>query len=335
MEGRPRPYDPAMAQTVPGDSQPLIIVPVYNDWSSLLQLAMEISALPGPRPRLILVDDGSTQSGPDIQSLERTGLAGDILRLRRNFGHQQAIAVGLYHAVARGGGNPMVIMDGDGEDRPENVTRLLARLAERPQSIVVAERARRHAPIGFRLFYRLYGSIFRLLTGQRLGYGNFCALGLAPARRLTRMHELNLHLAATVLRSRMPIERLPIDRGARYDGRSKMNFVDLTSHGLRSIAVFGETVLTRIVIGSFWLALFGALVVFVVFTMKLLGIASPGWATTVAGAVLVIVAQIAMTGLLGLFVVLRGQRIAALYPQAAAAALIERIDNFGGQSAPA
>ena len=324
-----------MAATTTGDSQPSIIVPVYNDWRSLLQLAKEISAQPGPRPRLILVDDGSTESGPDNQALERTGLSGDILRLRRNFGHQQAIAVGLYHAVARGANGPIVIMDGDGEDRPENVGRLLVRQVDHPESVVVAERARRHAPFGFRLFYRLYGSVFRLLTGQRLGFGNFCALGLEPARRLVRMHELNLHLAATVLRSRMPIERISIDRGARYDGRSKMNFVDLTSHGLRSIAVFGETVLTRIVIGAFWLALFGALVLLTVFTMKLLGIASPGWATTVSGAVLVIVAQIAMTGLLGLFVVLRGQRIAALYPQAAAAALIERIDSFGGEDAPA
>ena len=68
------------------------------------------------------------------------------------------------------------------------------------------------------------------------------------------MPELNLHLAATVLRSGLGLHRLPIDRGPRYDGRSKMSFVDLTSHGLRSIAVFGETVLTRIVIAAFLLA---------------------------------------------------------------------------------
>ncbi len=221
-------------------------------------------------------------------------------------------------------------MDGDGEDRPQDIAPLLAALAVRPSAIVVAERARRHAPLGFRLFYRLYGASFRALTGGHLGFGNFCALMPGTAGRLSQIPELNLHLAATVLRSGLPIERLTIDRGPRYDGRSKMNFVALTSHGLRSIAVFGETVLTRIVIAAFVMAAFGALGLAIVFAMKLLGIASPGWATSVAGVILVIVAQIAMTGLLGLFVILRGQRPDAADAPRRAEALIERIDKLGG-----
>jgi hypothetical protein len=220
-------------------------------------------------------------------------------------------------------------MDGDGEDRPEDVARLLSELAKRPDSIVVAERARRHAPLGFRLFYRLYGATFRALTGQHLGFGNFCALMPATARRLIQMPELNLHLAAAILRSGLPIGRLTIDRGKRYDGRSKMNFVALTGHGLRSIAVFGETVLTRIVIAAFLLAALGALVLAVVFAMKLLAIASPGWTTTVTGVILIVVAQIAMTGLLGLFIILRGQRPEPLDAQLAAQALVDSIDGFG------
>jgi hypothetical protein len=140
-----------------------------------------------------------------------------------------------------------------------------------------------------------------------------------------------LHLAAAILRSGLPIERLTIDRGKRYDGRSKMNFVALTGHGLRSIAVFGETVLTRIVIAAFLLAALGALVLAIVFAMKLLAIASPGWTTTVTGVILIVVAQIAMTGLLGLFIILRGQRPEPLDAQPAAQALIDRIDRFGAE----
>jgi polyisoprenyl-phosphate glycosyltransferase len=309
---------------------PVIVVPVYNDWPSLHRLTQAIAGLSGPRPFLILVDDGSSETGPDIEALAGLGIAGEILRLRRNVGHQQAIAVGLCRAIARSVDAPIVVMDGDGEDKPQDIAPLLAALAARPTAIVVAERARRHAPLGFRLFYRLYGATFRALTGGHLGFGNFCALMPASARRLSQIPELNLHLAATVLRSGLRIERLTIDRGPRYDGRSKMNFVALTSHGLRSIAVFGETVLTRIVIAAFVMAAFGALGLGVVFAMKLLGIASPGWATSVAGVILVIVAQIAMTGLLGLFVILRGQRPDAADTPRGAEALIERIDKLGG-----
>ena len=124
------------------------------------------------QPRLIVVDDGSSDPGPGAAALGRTGLAGELLRLRRNTGHQSAIAAGLSHAVAENGEAAIVVMDGDGEDRPEDVARLLAALP--PQradgghggGIAVAERARRHAPLGFRLFYRLYGATFRALTGR-------------------------------------------------------------------------------------------------------------------------------------------------------------------------
>jgi glycosyltransferase involved in cell wall biosynthesis len=320
-----------MGDLIKSGRRPVIVVPVYNDWTSLQRLAEALAGPGGVQPRLIVVDDGSSEAGPGPAALARTGLSGELLRLRRNTGHQSAIAAGICHAVAENGESPIIVMDGDGEDRPEDVARLLAALPQGTDgpAIAVAERARRHAPLGFRLFYRLYGATFRALTGRHLGFGNFCALSPAAARRLSRVPELNLHLAATVLRSGLALHRLPIDRGPRYDGRSKMSFVDLTSHGLRSIAVFGETVLTRIVIAAFLLAALGALILAIVLVVKLIGYASPGWATTVAGVILIVVAQIAMTGLLGLFVILRGQRPDLSDGESAARSLIDRIEPFG------
>jgi polyisoprenyl-phosphate glycosyltransferase len=304
-----------------------IVVPIYNDWRSFYKLAEALRNLDLPKPWLIVVDDGSSENGPDLALLTRSGLSGEVLRLRRNIGYQVAIAVGLCRAVSGASDRPIVVMDGDGEDRPGDVGTLLAALSQSP--VAVAERARRHASLGFRIFYRLYGTAFRTLTGRYLGFGNFCALSASALRRLIGMPELTLHVAATILRSGLTIQRLPIDRGPRYDGQSKMNFVDLTSHGLRSVAVFGETVLTRIVIAAFLLAAAGALVLAPVLIVKLLGFASPGWATTVAGVVIIIVAQIAMTGLLGLFVILRGQRVDQPDNQSVARSLIDRIERFG------
>ena len=310
-----------------------LVVPVFNDWTALQTLLADLAAAmaSGAAPRLIIVDDGSSEPGPDMTSLTRTGLGGEILHLQRNLGHQGAIAVGLCHAVARDDGI-LAVMDGDGEDRPEDLPRLVAALAGHPQGIVVAERARRHAPLGFRIFYRLYRLLFWLLTGETLGFGNFCVLGPAAAERIVHMPELTIHLAATLLSSRLPIRRLSIDRGPRYDGRSKMSFVALTSHGLRSIAVFGEAALTRIVIGAFCLAGLGALVLLIVFVMKLLGLASPGWTTTVAGAVLGLVVQTVVVSLLGLLVVIRGRRAETQDPVALAKGMIRSIERFGPKS---
>lgn len=313
------------------DPPPTVVVPVFNDWAALQPLVAGLAAATagGPRPRLVIVDDGSSEQGPDLAALADTGLAGEILRLNRNLGHQGAIAVGICHAVAKEEGGVIAVMDGDGEDRPEDLPRLLAVLNGEAAGIVVAERARRHVPLGFRVFYRLYSIAFRLLTGAHLGFGNFCALGPAAARRIAHMPEVTIHLAATLLLSRLGIRRLSMDRGARYDGRSKMSFVALTGHGLRSIAVFGETVLTRIVIAAVWLAGLGALTLLIVFLMKLLGLASPGWTTTVAGVVLGLVAQTVVASLLGLFVIMRGRRAEAQEPAVLAKAMIRRIEPFG------
>ena len=131
------------------DPPPAIVVPVFNDWAALQPLVAGITAASsgGRLPRLVIVDDGSSQPGPDLAALAATGASGEILRLNRNLGHQGAIAVGLCHVVARDDGGVVAIMDGDGEDRPEDLPRLLAALGGNPAAIVVAERARRQAPL--------------------------------------------------------------------------------------------------------------------------------------------------------------------------------------------
>src|ERR1019366_7970256 len=111
--GRRRIMIAAMGEPERLERRPAIIVPVLNDWSSLQRLAQSFSGISSARPWLIVVDDGSSEPGPDLKALAGMALGGEILRLRRNFGHQQAIAVGLCHAIAQKAEWPIVIMDGD------------------------------------------------------------------------------------------------------------------------------------------------------------------------------------------------------------------------------
>ena len=179
-------------------------------------------------------------------------------------------------------------MDADGEDKPQDVPRLLAAIGDRRSIVVVGERTKRSEDLVFRTFYQIYWLMFFLLTGHRIGFGNFLALPAVSARRVANMGELWLSLPATILRSRIPIINVPTERGSRLHGTSQMSLVSLVVHGLRAMAVFVEYALTRIILGALALLLLCAVASAVAIFQKFIGMATPGWVTTVVGVSLVI-----------------------------------------------
>ncbi|WP_210321181.1 glycosyltransferase family 2 protein [Aquibium microcysteis] len=296
----------------------VFVIPVFNDWDALRLLIRDLgSALtdePGP-VEILIVDDGSTEPETGLaDAVAATPFRCTLLRLVRNVGHQRAIGIGLCHAARRPAGI-IVVMDGDGEDRPADVPRLLRALGENPGSIVVAERGRRSEGLRFTLFYHLYRRLFSLLTGTSISFGNFSAMDVGAARRLTSMHELLLHVPATMLRSRCRIVRVAADRGRRYAGRSRMSLVSLVVHGLSSVAVFSERAFTRILLFSAGVFALSAVATVAAVLLKLAGMATPGWATTVAGILMVVLVQNAAVALGGLFVVLNNDRDMAKMPR--------------------
>ena len=188
----------------------IILIPVFNDWASLAQLMPRLdSALAdrGLEAEVLVVDDGSTiesetpAAQPTFHAVRRV----DVLRLRRNLGHQRAIAIGLAYIEDCLRSDAVVIMDGDGEDDPADVPRLLNQLEGSGQTrIVFAERTRRSESLFFQIFYALYKLLHYFLTGQKVRVGNFSAI---PRRRLSSLvvvAELWNHYAAAVIRSRQP-----------------------------------------------------------------------------------------------------------------------------------
>jgi glycosyltransferase involved in cell wall biosynthesis len=295
-----------------------VVIPVFNDWDSVRVLigrlgdALVQQAAP---VHLVIVDDGSTEPESGLaEAVEAAGLECVLVRLARNVGHQRAIAIGLCQAVTELRAGTVVIMDGDGEDRPEDVPPLLEAHRANPRAIVVGDRRRRSEGAGFVLFYRLYKRLFSLLTGTPISFGNFSVMGYEAARRLVNMHELLLHVPATMIRSRCTIVRVAIDRGERYAGRSKMNLISLIVHGLSSIAVFSERTFTRILVFCAGVFVLSALAAVIAVLMKLFGMATPGWTTTVAGILMIVLVQNAAVALGGLFVVLNNKRDFALLP---------------------
>lgn len=291
-----------------------VLVPVFDDWASAEILLERLDAVfeqHGLVGDFALIDDASLESPHDgfLAATPRRFRNVTILQLRKNLGHQRALCVGLVHLHETGVRNPVLVMDADGEDSPEDVPALLREYASHGgRKAVFAARARRTEGFVFRLFYQLYRAAHRILVGFDIRIGNFSVIPPELIDNLVVAPELWNHYAAAVVKSRFPVSRVPIARAKRFSGHSKMNFVGLVVHGLSAMSVFGDTVGVRLLLASMTLAglLVGLLIAVVVIRFAT-PLAIPGWATYATGLLLVLLAQWIMLALVFTFVVLYGR----------------------------
>jgi polyisoprenyl-phosphate glycosyltransferase len=296
-----------------------VLTPVYNDWTALATLVGTLDRELASRSRtatLLIVDDGSHQSA-SVGPFEAAALTGmEILHLRRNLGHQRAIAVGLAYLEAGDAPEAVVIMDADGEDRPEDVNRLLDALeAGGAASVVFAERTRRSEGMLFATLYWAYRFLHLLLTGERVRVGNFSAIPRQLLRRLVAVSALWNHYAAAVFHARIPFITIPTSRGTRYAGASQMNFVSLVTHGLSAMSVFGDRIGVRLLIITCALAgvigcFGGVLLVWHLFSR----LPIPAWTASAGLATIVVLLLLFATSLAFVFIILAGRASPGFLP---------------------
>lgn len=276
----------------------LVIAPYFED-DAADQFVDDLSNSIGENDYLIIVDDGSIDRPFNIEILREKKLSATLLKLKRNVGHQTAIACGLSEAVAKLDFKRLVVMDSDGEDRPHAI-KVLVDALEKNQGcdIVAAARKSRVESWRFKSFYWVYQLIFKIFVGRSIRFGNFLAMTPSAASRLAGLNETGMHIAASAMNSRLRIKEVMIDRGARYSGSSKMNLVSLTLHGLRSVMVFAETVLVRITLFCAAAATIIVSAMFAMIILKLSGLAIPGWFSTVSGILLLLLFQVGVLTLL-------------------------------------
>ncbi|MEW9834468.1 glycosyltransferase [Mesorhizobium marinum] len=308
----------------------VVVAPVFEDGAIASTFCRDLREALGPDVYVVLVDDGSVESEVHSSAISGAGLRGVVIHLRRNLGHQRAIATGLNYAADKMPDARVVVMDSDGEDIPATAPALLRSLADGSVDVAVAERKNRHESLLFKAFYAFYKVIFTLLCGRRITFGNFMAVTPAGARVLAAMPELWVHVASSVLLSRLRVAYAPIDRGQRYGGRSKMNFSSLVLHGVRALMVFSEDVLVRVCIlcaavAATSLALMGLAVV-----LKAIGFATPGWFSVALGILLLVLLQ---TGTLTLMtLVLSGVARVSSLAAVDYRTLIREVDEVHGQT---
>jgi len=329
---RPLPFEES--ERLDSAEELVVVMPVYNDWASMILVLEQLDtalATAGEIAQVLVVDDGSTEpiscAPPSVFRNLRTV---DVVRLKRNVGHQRAIAVGLAMVADQLDPRMVVVMDADGEDNPAELPNLVARCrAENAQKIVFAHRTKRSEPLAFRVFYRVYKAIFMVLIGRAIHFGNFSVVPRDRLSSLVATSELWNHYAAAVLKSRQPFVTEPSRRGKRLAGRTRMSFVSLVIHGLSAVSVFSEILGVRLLIAT--LALMGVTAAGIVSTIGIRFFtdwAIPGWASTVVGNLAILFLQAAMLVTVFVFVVLSGRASIELAPAEYYDRLVHSINRF-------
>jgi polyisoprenyl-phosphate glycosyltransferase len=253
------------------------------------------------------IDDASTLprsldlAGQSYQTIRRVW----AVRLKRNLGHQRAIAVGLGLVSGLTAYDAVLVLDSDGEDRPEDVAQLYAAMRQtNANAVVFAERTRRTEGWWFKLMYSLFRVSHRWLTGIAVRFGNFSLVPIRLTRSLTLVSDLWNHYAAAVIKARLPYTSVPCPRGKRIAGTSQMNLVSLTTHGLRAFSVFSEEIGTRallLCLAVFAVSLLGSIIIVVIRFGT--SYAIPGWATTaMAFAILAALQSLTLAAVFTFFV---------------------------------
>jgi hypothetical protein len=297
-----------------------IFTPVYRDVGSFRilrkRLLAELADSPdatGPA-RFVVIDDTAGQD-PEIPSLHDLGDV-TVLQPPFNLGHQRALVYALRKILPQVGDDDAVVtLDADGEDRPEDLPRLLNALAARPRQerrVVLALRTKRRESVGFKVLYRLFRVLFRSLTGATVRSGNFAAMPGSIAKRALLHPTFDLSYSSAILALDLPIEYVPCERGERYEGRSKMTYGRLAMHGLRMLMPFTDRIAIRALAAFVFFGVLGALLAVVVVGLKLFTSSSiPGWTSYIALGAL-IVSLVALGNFVSLFVLFSQTRAVSL-----------------------
>ncbi len=223
------------------------VIPTYNDEISLKKLIKEINKeLKNFIIHFIIVDDCSEDDYLSISNFQKI----DLLKLEKNQGSQKAISTGLTYAKDKNFEfDYLIVMDSDGEDRPEDLKLLIKEASKKNDNFIIfASRRKRMEIFTFKFFYFFYKLIFRIFTGKKINFGNYSCIPRKFLDELVKISSLKLHFAAGIIQSKLTYSDVPCDKGPRYAGDSKMSFKNLFIHGFKAFSIFLKEIVIRTLI---------------------------------------------------------------------------------------
>ena len=157
----------------------IILIPVYNDWESLNKLLIKINEnikfFNDINFECLIVNDASTIQPPQLNKPSNLEIL-ELLNMRENRGHARCNAFGIRYVFQNKKFDNLILMDGDGEDRPEEIKSLVQKIKENPNLSVVAKRIKRSEGPFFQSLYQLHKLITFIFTGRNINFGNYSIL---------------------------------------------------------------------------------------------------------------------------------------------------------------
>ena len=233
-------------------------MPCYNDWPSIFRLLenidKEILELKGEFSVLI-VNDGSNEKMPETKSVYKNIKSVKVINMKKNQGHTRSNATNIRYLSKKENYDYLILMDGDGEDRPEEIKLLVNKILKNEDVSVVAKRVKRSEGLIFSILYNLHKLITLVFTGRNMNFGHYSCLTKKDVDIISLKESLWGNYSGTVKKFISKLDNIPCVRGVRYVQPSKMSFIKLMIHSFSILAVFKYQVLLRSIIFSIILLL--------------------------------------------------------------------------------
>tara|TARA_Y100001949_G_scaffold22245_1_gene15777 strand:- start:70 stop:939 length:870 start_codon:yes stop_codon:yes gene_type:complete len=228
-----------------------ILIPIYNDWQSAFKLLenidSEITDLEY-EVSVIIVNDASTEKRPEFNFSINNLKSLKIINMKENRGHARCNAAGLKYINEKEEFDYVIPMDGDGEDRPEEIKLLIKKAKDYPDTVITANRVKRYEGFIFKFCYLIHKYLTYIFTGRSIKFGNYTFLPKAAVDKMNKEAATWSSFSGSLSKIAKERKSVPSIRGERYFGPSKMSFINLLKHSLSIIAVFKTTVLIRSII---------------------------------------------------------------------------------------
>ena len=228
-----------------------LLIPVYNDWESLKKLLDNInnviSSIKNCNFSCLIINDCSNIKIPKIQIPSNISSL-NIINMSKNKGHARCNALGIKYLAKNENFDYLIVMDGDGEDRPEEIKTLIEKIFSEPTKSVVAKRVKRSEGFFFQLLYQIHKFLTFVFTGQNINFGNYSCLKKNDVKILSGKISLWSSFSGSLKKHILELNSIDSIRGTRFYGPSKMSLINLIIHSFSIIAVFKTTVFLRSVI---------------------------------------------------------------------------------------
>ena len=228
-----------------------ILIPVYNDWQSVFKLLENIDSEIidlNINASVLIVNDASTEKRPEINTNLNNIKSVQVINMKENRGHAKCNATVLKYIFEKEEFDYVIPMDGDGEDRPEELKSLIEKTKEYPDMVVTANRIKRSEGLLFKFCYLAHKYLTFIFAGQSIKFGNYTCLPKSTVARMIEEASTWSSFSGSLAKITKERRSVPSIRGSRYFGPSKMSFIDLLKHSLSIIAVFKFTVIIRSII---------------------------------------------------------------------------------------